>query len=69
VEALNNLLVLDKKYQSKNRWSQDPVKMILPLHLVCTNEFSGGPQTVGWLGEKGTIHKTKIETDPKKTAG
>ena len=30
-----------------------------------TSEFSGGPQTAGWLSDKATAHKTKFETEQK----
>jgi hypothetical protein len=34
-------------------------------HLAYTSEFSGGPQTAGWLSDTATAHKTKFETEQK----
>ena len=66
MEALNNLLCSDaKKYNSKKWWSRGVVELLLPMHLAYTSEFSGGPQTAGWLSDKVTAHKMKFETDQK----
>jgi hypothetical protein len=66
VEALNNLLCSDaKKYQSKKWWSHGVVELLLPMHIGYTSEFSGGPQTAGWLSGKATAHQTKFETNRK----
>jgi uncharacterized damage-inducible protein DinB len=35
------------------------------MHLAYTSEFSGGPQTAGWLSDKATAHKTKFKTNQK----
>jgi hypothetical protein len=66
VEALNNLLCSDgKKYNSKKWWSHGVVELLLPMHIGYTSEFSGGPQTAGWLSGKATAHKTKFDTNQK----
>jgi ATP-dependent 26S proteasome regulatory subunit len=65
VEAINNRLVLDRKYQSKKWWIPDVVEILLPLHLAYNSEFSEGQQTAGWLSEKATVHKSKFETNQK----
>jgi len=66
MEALNNLLSSDSnKYNSKKWWSRGVVELLLPMHLEYMSEFSGGPQTAGWLSHKATVHKTKFETDQK----
>jgi len=66
MESLNNLLCSDmKKYNSKKWWSRGVVELLLPMHLAYTSEFSGGPQTAGWLSDKATAHKTKFETNQK----
>jgi hypothetical protein len=66
VEAFNILLCSDtKKYNSKKWWSHGVVELLLPMHIGYTSEFSGGPQTAGWLSGKATAHKTKFDTDQK----
>jgi len=66
VEALNNLLGLDeKRYNSKKWWSCGVVEMLLPMHIGYTSEFGTGQQTAGWLSDKVTVHKTKLETDQR----
>jgi hypothetical protein len=66
VEALNNLLCLEaKKYNLKKWWSSGVVELLLPMHIGYTSEFSGGPQTAGWLSGEATAHRTKFETNRK----
>jgi hypothetical protein len=62
--GLGTCLSLDlKKHNSKKWWSHGEIELLFPMHLEYTSEFSGGPQTAGWLSDKAMAHKSKFETD------
>jgi biopolymer transport protein ExbB/TolQ len=66
IESLNNMLCSDTKkiqlIEVVERWCGGVASSNASS---ITSEFSGGPQTVGWLSIKATAHKTKSETNQK----